>query len=136
MKKKNEEEIIEKECNCGCGEECTCEGDCHCDNCSCDDECSCDCGCNCSCDDDCDCLEPLEEKLILIGKKSNKETKEAIKKLDSKNVVYAFIDLETEEDERFLNLKEDIQIPSLLLVQTLVVGVASGLDEIKDIIKK
>ena len=126
MKKKNEE--LEEKCMCGCNEECTCG-----DNCECTNECN----CGCSCNEECDCgeLPALEEKLVLVGNKSDKKTKEAIKKLDDKKLEYSFVDLETETDERFIELKEDIQVPSLLLVQTVVAGVASGLDEIEEVIK-
>ena len=129
MKKKNEE--LEEKCMCGCNEECTCG-----DNCECTDECTC--GCSCGCDEECDCCElpALEEKLVLVGNKSDKKTKEAIKKLDDKKLNYSFVDLETETDERFIKLKEDIQVPSLLLVQTIVAGVASGLNEIEEAINE
>ena len=104
------------------------------EKCNCDEHCDCGCqdGKECTCHE-CDCgveLPPLEEKLILVGKKDNKKTEEAIKYLDKKGADYKFLDLE-EEKELLLDL-DGIDIPSLLLVQTIVSGIAPGLDGIKD----
>ena len=113
MKKKDEE--LEVKCHCQEGEECTCGDDCH-------------------CTDDCHCgtLPPLEEKLVLVGKKDDKATKEAMKYLEDLKVDYKFLDLD-EKDELFDRIDfDDVEVPSLLLVQTVVSGVAPGLEGIKE----
>ena len=116
MKKKSEEELEEK-CHCHDGEECTCGEECH-------------------CGDECDCgpvLPPLEEKLVLVGVKDDKDTKEAMKYLEKLKVDYKFLDL-NEKDELFDKVDfTDVKVPTLLLVQTVVSGVAPGLDGIKDV---
>ena len=127
---KKEEEIKEK-CTCGCN----CDENCDC-GCQDGEECTChDCECGCGCDDGCDCrcgleLPPLEEKLVLVGKKGDKKTKEATEYLDKKGVQYKFLDLN--EDNELLSNINEIDAPSLLLVQTVVSGIAPGLDGIKD----
>ena len=118
MKKKNEEELLEKECHCMCGEECTCTDD-----------------CNCECDCCEELLPPIEERLVLIGRKKDKDTKSAITKLEKRELNYSFIDLDEEVDEMFRELVKDVDVPSLLLVQTVVAGIASGLDEINEAIE-
>lgn len=121
MKKKNEEELKKEECCCE--HECTCD-----EHCDCGDECECNCGC---CDAD---LPPLEEKLVLVGYKDDDLTEKAIKYLDKEEVDYAFLDLKEEKD-KFFNLEGKIEVPTLLLVQTVISGIASGLDEIKEAIE-
>ena len=107
MKKKDEE--LEVKCHCMEGEECTCGDDCHCTS-----------------------LPPLEEKLVLVGKRDDKATKEAMKYLEDLKVDYKFLDLD-EKDELFDRIDfEDVTVPSLLLVQTVVSGVAPGLEGIKE----
>lgn len=101
----------EEKCHCHDGGECNCTDDCHC-------------GCS---------VPPLEEKLVLVGKKSDKKTKEAMKYLENLKVDYKFLDLD-EQDEMFDKIDfEDVEIPSLLLVQTVISGVAPGLEGIKEV---
>ncbi len=127
MKKNNEEELKEE---CCCNHECECDKQCDCGNeCHCDDDCECECGC---CDAD---LPPLEEKLVLVGIKGDKLTEEAIKYLDKENVDFTFLDLKDNKTEEILKLGEKTKVPTLLLVQTVVAGIASGLDEIKEAIE-
>ena len=129
MERKNEEELKEK-CTCACNEDCTCGENCECgDDCTCGDDCECDCACNSQ-------LPPLEEKFVLIGIKDEKETKKAMKYLDSREIDYEFIDLDEGKKEGFLNLDDKIEVPTLLLVQTVISGAAFGLDEIKKHLKK
>lgn len=112
----------EEKCTCGCDENCEC-------GCMDGKECTCH---ECECGDDCCCeVEPLEEKLVLVGKTGDSQTKEAIEFLNKKKVDYTFLDL---EKESLFNL-EDIEIPSLLLVQTIVSGIAPGIDNIKNSLK-
>ena len=128
--KKNKELTEETKCTCGCDSECTCDENCDC-GCQEGKECTCDCNCNDKCDCGCE-LPPIEEKLILVGTKDEKETKKAIKYLDKKEIDYTFLDLEDGKKEGYLNLTEKIQVPTLLLVQTIIGGIASGVEEIKE----
>lgn len=121
MKKKNEE--LEEKCTCGCNEECTCG-----DNCTCGDDCGCDC-----CDEE--YFPPIEEKLVLVGKSSDNNTKEIIDELNKKDLIYSFIDLDEKVDEMFEEISKEVEVPSLLLVQTVVSGLASGVQEIKEALK-
>ena len=116
-------EILEEKCHCHSGEECNCEG-----ACSCGDECGCDC-----CDEE--YFPPIEEKLILVGKSSDSDTKTIIDELNKKELVYSLIDLDEKVDDRFEKISKEVEIPSLLLVQTVVSGLASGVEEIKEALK-
>ncbi len=118
MKKK--EDLLEEKCHCHLDEKCTCG-----DNCDCDTECDC-----CSQD-----LPPLEEKLVLVGVNGEEKTEKAIKMLDKHKIDYAFIDLDEGKKEGFFDLDKKIEVPTLLLVQTIVSDVISGLDEINDVLK-
>ena len=124
MSNKKDEEL-EKNCGCACGKECTCD-----DNCMCEDDCCCD---DC-CKEFEDIFKPLEEKLVLVGKKDDKQTTEAIKFLDKKHANYTFCDLNKDKDA--LNISEEVEIPSLLLVQTLVTDAAIGIAEIKEVFEE
>ena len=116
MKKNNNEEL-EK---CHCTDECNCGGDCHCED-------TCDCGC---CQDE---FIPLEEKLILVGKEEDNDTKESIKFLNKKKVDYTFYDILKNADDKLLEqVKNEVHIPSLVFIQTIGTNLASGFDEIKD----
>ncbi len=123
MKKKDE---LENVCHCMDKEECTCT-----ENCGCGCDCDCDCGCDCDCDCGCHEFEPLEEKLLLIGKKDDFQTKEAIKLLDKQKLEYHFLDLD-DDKEVLSKLTDAPEIPTLVVVQTIVADVCSGLDEIKE----
>ena len=118
MKKNNNEELKK----CHCNEECNCEDDCHCD-----ENHTCECGC---CEEE---FIPLEEKLILVGKESDKDTKESIKYLNEKKIDFSFYDIEKNADDKLLeDIKNKTNIPSLVFIQTIGTNLASGLDEIKD----
>ena len=131
--KKNEDEL-EKKCTCGCNDKCECDENCEC-GCQDGEECTChECNCNEDCDCCCGCDEfpPLEEKLVLAGVKGEKETEKAIEFLDKKKIDYAFLDLEEGKEDVFNNLNDKIEVPTLLLLQTVVAGIASGLEEIEE----
>ncbi len=127
MKKENNE--LEEKCHCTCGDECNCG-----DECTCGDECNCECNCECDC---CETdLPPIEEKLLLVGLKDEENTEKAIKFLDKQEVDYLFMDLNDAKAEGFTQIDQKIEIPSLLLIQTIVSNVAFGLDEIKNVFKE
>ena len=54
--------------------------------------------------------------------------------LDKHKIDYAFIDLDEGKKEGFFDLDKKIEVPTLLLVQTIVSDVISGLDEINDVL--